>query len=216
MIELIGDYLDFFLRPFSRHREMRKIRFSGRLQIVDELASENKAPQFTDFLSISWVFVMIAAFYGLFSLILGHYLRQDHPSSFLFSSEFVAKASQITILGILLEVIFYPLSIWIYVKFWNAIIKFFGKLYGLQGDLDELAEEVSTGSLVGHFFLIIPIFGPTVKNMASLFYLFAGLRANMGMGTAQSFVVILTPFLLLMGLIVMMLLYFVIIFQMLT
>lgn len=213
MISVFRNYYFAMMRPFRTHLELKHDRESfGRLWIVGEDDRCEDGLSFVESMSISWIFSVLAAIYSILFLILGHYIRSASGEDFF--SDFARTAANVTLMGILFETVFFPLTSWIYVKFWSMVIKFFAGLFEVEGDIDLIADQVSNYSLVCNFFLVIPIFGSMIKYLGSLFYLFAGLRVNLGLSVAQGLTVLISPFFLIFLIFVILSIYLMIIINM--
>lgn len=202
---LFFNYISTFLHPFAGHEKLREIRESmlskehDRITIItNENVSE--APiklSFLEAMSISWAMRMVYAFYAILSINFGvaasKVMNDSESFGNLFFKNFPMKTQQMVLLTTLMAAIFYPLTMWIYTKFWGVIIKFFANLFSIKGNVDQMSEEVVNHSLVSNFFFLIPVFGEVAKHFSSLIYIFAGLRKNLGMTALQASVVIFSP-----------------------
>lgn len=119
------------------------------------------------------------------------------------SSEFQQK---IFLFSTLFKVIFFPLSAWVFVKFWRVVITVFAGLFDKDLEGVELEDSIAA-ALVGNFFLIVPIFGDFLKFISQVIYLYFGLRYNMKFSFVQSFFILLSPVILIVGLFLIMLMY---------
>jgi hypothetical protein len=110
------------------------------------------------------------------------------------------------ILSTILDVIFYPLFVLFLIQFWEFIISFFGKVMKVEGDLTQKAQDVIAVSLSSHALLVVPIFGDMAQKLASLVLMYAGLRKQLNATPVMCFCIILTPILIMLGMIAFILL----------
>ncbi len=174
-------------------------------------------PTLLDFAILSWPFLMIKALYGLSAVSFGIYIvkwgaeKLAIPTSFL-KIEDIAH-NKIVLFYLLFEVALFPLGVFLYCKIWELIIRFFIHLYEIEIKNEEQAvEEVLAGSLSSHLFFIFPIFGEFLKHIASLIYIFAGLRSGLGMSVLQASMVIIAPIFLVLFSVLVIGIYFVVLF----
>ena len=113
------------------------------------------------------------------------------------------------VMSTILDVIFYPLFVLFVIQFWEFVISFFGKWLGVQGDLTQKAQDIMAVSLSSHLFMVIPIFGAMAQKLASLVLMYAGLRKQLNASPAMCICIMLTPILIILGLLSVMLLLFI-------
>lgn len=203
MRELLQIYTQSLFRPFALQEVLRHERLSHASQTVFSLTpvSAIRKLSFLDAMSLSWVMVLIKAIYAMIALLIGVYWLGilGDEGRYLGGLKFWgAKAQTVTIFMIIFDVILFPLTIWFYAKFWGVVIRFFGQLFDVEGDLNEMSEQIVNHSLSSHLFLVIPIFGEMVKHLAGLTLIYAGLKKNMQLSTLQSLMVLVSPLMLLL------------------
>ncbi|EQC51397.1 hypothetical protein M901_2458 [Bacteriovorax sp. DB6_IX] len=190
----IKSHRDFANQRMEQER-MKKLR-NFTLVDQDDPVTEKKGLvlDFATFAFISWVFVFIFSIYSLSFFHLSEIIKpvieeEGFLSGLLSSNDFQKK---LFLFSLLFEVVFFPLAAWVYVKFWRVIISFFASLFDKQVEAEGLDEVVNT-SLVGNFFLVIPILGKLFKSISQIFYIFLGLKHNLKFTTIQSFIVVISP-----------------------
>jgi len=207
---ILYNYMQALIHPFKFHNFLRAERGKkhnlGPLRLAEEdeflpgtLANLMRL-NFVESVGISWLFVILRAFYSFFGLWLGKFVLES--MGWGIKSSFDDK--KIILIFQVGQVVFFPLMVWLYVKFWSLLIVFFGILYDKEDHSSEIAEEILNTSLCTHAFLAIPIFGGFLQKIVSLVFIFIGLKENMKLGTLQSFLIVLSPvflvlFLLFMG-----------------
>lgn len=209
MTEILNQFVINFLHPFKTHGELRDARekrlveeWSKPLTLAEnseDTEVESSRLSFFDALSVSWLLYIIRGFYALAALHLGF-----HAFSFIQESRITEHLipnlnigmQKLALFVIILKIIFFPLGLWIYCKFWQFIISFFANLFEAPGDIDEISEEIVNQSLSSRLFYTIPILGDLGVTLSALFFLFAGLRRNLGLNPLQSMMVIISPVIL--------------------
>ncbi|AYF43680.1 MULTISPECIES: hypothetical protein [Halobacteriovorax] len=215
MISIYQQYIKYLLYPklvnsnIASHREeLEKIREARLFEIVKDESRRGVQLKFTDFTLASWPFVLIYGLYSLVQIHIGILLsaqmaKEGFLPAIFSSSEFQQKAF---LFSTLFKVVFFPLSAWVFVKFWRVVISLFAGLF--DKDLEGVnLEDTIAASLVGNFFLIIPIFGDFLKFVSQVVYLYFGLRYNLRFSFVQSFFILLSPLILIVGLFLVMLMY---------
>ena len=191
------------------HRdELEKIREARLFEIVKEEDRRGVNLRFSDFTLASWPFVLIYGLYSLAQIHIGIMLsaemaKEGFLPAIFSSSEFQQK---VFLFSTLFKVIFFPLSAWVFVKFWRVVITVFAGLFDKDLEGVELEDSIAA-ALVGNFFLIVPIFGDFLKFISQVIYLYFGLRYNMKFSFVQSFFILLSPVILIVGLFLIMLMY---------
>lgn len=205
MKELFQIYARSLFRPFATQESLRVLRLSTHNQSIFAFQKVSSptggALSFLDAMSISWVMVLIKAIYAMVALLIGVYWLGilGDEGRFISGLKFWGTTAQtITIFMIIFEVILFPLTLWFYTKFWGVVIRFFGELFEVEGDMNQISEQIVNHSLSSHLFLIIPVFGEMVKHLAGLTLIYAGLKNNMRLNTMQSLMVLLSPLILLL------------------
>ena len=215
MVETLNSYIQILLHPILTHKarseersRLQMMKKNRLFEVVREPTENDRTIDFTTIVLISWLFFMIYSLYSLAFANLGSVITADEEttgfiSSLISSSEFQKKLFILTMIG---NVVFFPLSAWIYVKLWRTLINFFLSIYDKNVEKDSV-DEVVNYSLVSNFFLIIPVIGNFIKMLCSAYYIFLGLKHNIKLNSVQSFVVVLSPVILIGLLLLAMMLY---------
>jgi len=204
MKEMLGLYFFNIFHPFQIQRQLRIERenHTPQLSLIQEGYSRDEAEpkqrwslSFIEFLSISWLFVIAHAMFELVGLNWGVHVSEqlfDGEMANFFLSSFVKMSRVHSLMGVLFEVVFFPLSLWVYAKFWEMLITFFAQLFKVD-DSSASIKQVINQSFAGHVMLLIPLIGPIIRHAAGLVYLYAGMRENLGMSKMQASMVVLSP-----------------------
>ena len=215
MKELFHKYINVFFHPSISHDELRQKRnnidhghvlsviggteYSRGTVVLDE--ADSGEVTFTEALGVSWIFMMIKTVYSFFFIHIGihffSYLGEHAEFKKIILPGIQVGSQKLSLFIILLEVALFPVFVWIYVKFWSVIIRFFTNLFETPNSEEGLRQVVNY-SLSSHFFYLIPIFGELGKHVSSLFLIFAGLKKNLGFNNLQSLLVIISPLILFM------------------
>jgi hypothetical protein len=221
-------YFYSFLHPFKFHAFLRQEREKqgpeGEIQNIlplfveetppDQETAQKLCPMDTaEIICVTWLFHLVYAIYSIAAIGLGFYawsyFNDSEDSIFDLAEQFHIQQHSL-ILTTLMFAVFIPAFDWLALQIWRWIIKLFAGLYDLREKLGERMEEsikeVANYSLCSNAFLLIPVFGKMLQRLGQVFFLFAGLKKNMGMTIAQSFVVSLTVYLALYILIFLLLL----------
>ena len=190
------------MHPFEVHGRLRLQRSGGEgvLPFDGEGTSRYRGVDYYEAMAVSWLLVLVHSFYSPVALHLGIQSRQiwDLPGGLFPSEEW---GYGMLLIQLVAGVTFFPLFVWIHVSFWDLMIRFFAALFNVEEvNIEKASQEIARNSLVGHIFLIIPIFGGLANTVASLVLLYAGLRNNLTLSRAQAFVVIASPVFIVLGL----------------
>ena len=182
MIESLQLYFDAFKNPAGRAGE-RKISY-------------------LELMGISWSLHLLYSFYSVFSLFLGvksyNYFShsKDLPSPFMQLLNF--KFHQVSLFTTLFAVVFYPFLFQFGYKFWNALFNFYGNLFEVKDDsMNEKNDEILSSAFSSNIFLVLPIVGNILSNIALFFLIFKGLKRKYEFTSLQASLVLLTPLFLL-------------------
>lgn len=208
------NFFQCFLHPIKISRDWRTKRHDEReeefLPLVDVVVS-------------AWMIKAIYTFYALLWPFLGfhffNYYQKGPPSWALGLDELLGFNIHILGFGalffwLLFRLALFPITLFFYAKFWFVIVRFFCGLFltGRRAEdshlevyrpefseeqMNKMSKEVVHLSLTTYTLHLIPIFGKRLTHLAQIFYLYLGLRKNIGMTNLQSIIVILSPLLLL-------------------
>lgn len=213
MTTIFVAYINQFLRPFKFHRFLYLKRHHEDAPINEGEGLLELS--FAEALGFSWILKIIYCIYSIVMVHLGLYIVTVYNSKdqFIFPQDyFLDHRFQIFIN--LFEVVLFPLLIWIYLKIWEVLIKFFANLYGIIDDIEQASKQIVKASLSSYLFLFFPIIGDFLAGLAQLFLIFAGLKENLKMNNTQSILVIISPIIIIMITILVLILYFFLLIKM--
>lgn len=204
MYELIYNYFNYLLYPQRNHSELAQKRDEldkmrkGRLfSLVGDDYRERLKLDFVALTSVSWIFIILYSMYSLIFIHVGLSFTELLQENGYFPGLSISSSFQrkLSLFVILFDVVFFPLSAWVYVKFWRIIVTFFVSVFDRKVEPEAL-DDVVNNALVGNFFLVIPVFGKFMKQLAGIFYIFTGLKYNLRFTMFQSLIIIFSPLLL--------------------
>jgi hypothetical protein len=215
---LIKNYLEIFLHPFKTQTALRQQRLQKQNHVVSISQEGPIDLSLGETVSISWIFAIFRTFYTVVSIQFGihlfNWMNTESKLKTLFLPNIKYSGQRVLIFVVLLEVVFFPVFVFFYIKFSTMIIRFFSNLFESDGD-EETVNQTISHSLSANALLIIPIFGEFLRLLTTIIHLFAGLRNNFGMTKLQSGVVMISPLFMIIGAILINILYMFMIFSLL-
>lgn len=222
MIEILKHYCYAFLHPVKTQLLLREHRVALELnyplKIVkseDDIECDEGRGSLSlpELLGVSWLFVIIKSIYAMITIFIGVALYSEmvlEGSSYLgFLEQFSVNTKKWALFSVLLDAVFFPFYGLGYVKIWELLIRLFSKLYGRENIAG--VKQVVSYSLVSNLFLLIPIIGGVARFFASIFYLFVGLKKNLGFSRLQSVIILISPIVFLSFVIFLLIIYWVLI-----
>ncbi len=178
MNEALKLYFDAF-RHYAHPRQERKITFY-------------------ELLGISWALHLIYAFYSIFALYLGiksfEYFSESKDFTHLAFRSFNLQFQKFSLLTTLFSVIFYPFLFQFGYRFWKTLFKFYSQLFGHEFEnQDDRSEDLLASAFSSNLFLLFPIIGNALSNLAQGFFIYKGLKKHYSFTNLQAFLVLLTP-----------------------
>ena len=163
---------------------------------------DSRKLSYFELMGISWCLHMLYAFYSIFALFLGvksyTYFSSSKNFTHLVLESFSFKFQKITLLTTLFAVVFYPLIFQFAYKFWKGAFKFYANLFDYEDEhLSEKADEILNKAFSSNLFLILPIIGNVLSNIALAFFLFQELKKKYEFTSLQASLVLITPLFLL-------------------
>lgn len=195
LIEVFHSYIHYLIHPFKTHDAfMYPAKVTGykpmRLNAYEALTA-------------SWLFVLISAIFRIITLnffiifLVG--LLNDSSfdyASFIDLSEF--PSLYFVVLSSVLDIIFFPLFGFFIIQFWEFVIKLFGNMLDVSGNLTERAQDIIAVYYSSYILNLIPVFGAPLQSLASMVLMYAGLRKQLNASPVLSVCIIMTPFLFLL------------------
>lgn len=197
LFDIFYSYIHYLIHPVKTHE-----------YLMNGHTDEFKPVRFSVYesLSISWVFIVLNA---LFRIVLINYflltfvdlMNDDLPfiSDVIAISEF--PSFYLVIFSAILDVIFYPLFGIFIIQFWEFIIKVYARLLDTEGDIVKKSHDILAVSLSSNILKIVPIVGAPSQSLANLILMYTGLRVQLDASPSLCVCILLTPMLLIIGLI---------------
>jgi hypothetical protein len=181
---------------------------------------DDRKLSYLELMGISWSLHLIQAFYSVFALFLGaksySYFSESKDFTHFALEAFNFKFQKISLISTLFAVIFYPFIFQFAYKFWKSLFAFYNNIFDSQIEqIDELGDEILTSAFSANLFLIIPIIGNVLSNVAMAFFLFQGFKRKYEFTSLQSFLILMTPLFLIFLISVFSASYFVFLFSLL-
>ena len=197
MIKILYGYFTYFLHPLQVNNYFRKNRqdlnaLSVPYLVDDEISLKLEddilALDFSDVLSVSWLFVIINCIYSLVLLNLGAALLKMVDSSRSYGNP------KSLIFFTLAQAVLFPVGFYFFAKIWEKIVGFFTSVFRPEiEDIDEVSRQIVAISLTSHTFLLVPVLGTFIFYIAFAIYLFGGLKYNLGLRSLPAILAILSP-----------------------
>jgi hypothetical protein len=160
---------------------------------------EERKLSYFELMGISWSLHILYAFYSVFALYLGaksyDYFSNSKDFTHLTLESFSFKLQKLSLLTTLFSVIFYPFIFQFAYKFWKYSVKFYANLFEFDsGGIEEKTDEILNSAFSANLFLILPIIGNFLSNIAMIYFLFRGIKEKIEFTSLQASLVLFTPF----------------------
>ena len=145
-----------------------------------EMNSESKI-SYLELMGISWALHIVYAIYSVFALYLGvksyAYFSDSKDFSHLILDTFSFQFQKLNLISVLFGVVFYPFLFQLGFKFWSASFKFYAQIFDNENDdFNEKSDEILTSAFSANLFLLMPIVGNVLSNIAFVYFIFKGLK----------------------------------------
>lgn len=164
--------------------------------------TDERKLSYWELMGISWSLHLLYAFYSVFSLYLGvktyTYFSGSKDFTHLILDSFNFRFQKISVLTTLFGVVFYPFIFQFTYKFWKGSFKFYANIFENESEsFDEKAEDILNSAFSSNLFLLFPIIGNSLSNIAMIFLLFQGMKRKYEFTSLQASLVLITPLFLL-------------------
>lgn len=164
--------------------------------------NDERKLSYPELLGISWCLHMIYALYTLVGLYLGvrsyEYFSHSKDFTHLTLQAFSFKFQKISLLTTLFTVVVYPFLFQFAYKFWKGIFRFYANIFDYKDEqFEEKADEILSTAFSANLFLLMPIIGNILSNIAQAFFLFRGLKKKYEFTSLQASLVLISPLFLL-------------------
>lgn len=155
-------------------------------------------PELTGQLAVSWMFAVIQ---GIVRILLANFmvqlfLRYQNEDNFFYSFVDVEDGLfpyYVLLFTTALDLVFFPILTLIVTEFWNFILRQYARWLKVEGDVDDVARDITTVALSSHFFLVLPVIGVVFQQIAWVYLLYVGCRHHLQATRLLSIVILITP-----------------------
>jgi hypothetical protein len=153
---------------------------------------------YIELMGISWALHMVYVFYSIFALYIGvksyEYMSQSKDFAHMILNSFNFTYQKFGLLTTLFAVVFYPFIFQFAYKFWKGCFKFYANVFEYEDEhFDEKADSILSSAFASNLFLVLPIIGNFLSNIALCYYLFSGLKKKYEFTSLQASLVLMTP-----------------------
>lgn len=195
--QLIETYLMVLVHPFRIHQQFR-----FQLPLPHSEGHLFQPLTLAESLGISWIFSVLR---GLFKIIIMNFFLQSfikmQSEKFPFLEELFATSGVSTYYFLMfsaaLDIIFFPIGAIIITEFWSWVIRKYAGWLNPDLPKEDIADQITTHALSSNVFMIIPFIGDLIQSAIYYFLLYAGIRSNLGASRSLTWVILLTPTVLL-------------------
>ncbi len=155
-------------------------------------------PELTGQLAVSWMFAVIQ---GIVRILLANFMVQlflhyQNEDNFFYSFVDVEDGLfpyYVLLFTTALDLVFFPILTLIVTEFWNFILRQYARWLKVDGDVDDIARDITTVALSSHFFLVLPVIGVVFQQIAWVYLLYVGCRHHLQATRLLSIVILITP-----------------------
>lgn len=155
-------------------------------------------PELTGQLAVSWMFAVIQ---GIVRILLANFMVQlflhyQNEDNFFYSFVDVEDGLfpyYVLLFTTALDLVFFPILTLIVTEFWNFILRQYARWLKVEGDVDDIARDITTVALSSHFFLVLPVIGVVFQQIAWVYLLYVGCRHHLQATRLLSIVILITP-----------------------
>ncbi len=194
--EIFETYLMTLVHPFRIHQQFRH-----QLPLPSQDGHLYRPLTLAEGLGVSWIFVILRGLGKIIIMVafLNFFMSLQSPE-FPFLQDLI-RSSSITAYSFLLfsaalDIIFFPIGAIIMTEFWAWVIRTYSGWLNPDQDADTIADQITVHALSSNLFSMIPILGDLIQPILYYFLLYAGIRSNLGATRSLTFIVLITPTLL--------------------
>lgn len=196
--QMIETYIMVLVHPFRIHQQFRHA-----LPIPNHDGHLYQPLTLAESIGISWIFAIIR---GLAKIIIMNFFLQSfiqmQSKNFPFLEELLTSSGTSTYYFLLfsaaLDLIFFPIAMIVMTEVWSWVIRKYATWLNENLPAEEIADQITTHALSSNLFSIIPFIGDIIQSGLYYFLLYAGIRSNLGASRSLTWVILLTPTILLL------------------
>jgi hypothetical protein len=198
LTEMLETYLTVLVHPFRIHQQFRHA-----LPIPNHEGHLYPPLTLAESLGISWIFAILR---GLGKIIIMNFFLQSflnmQSENFPILQELLKSSGTSTYYFLLfsaaLDIIFFPVATIVMTELWAWVIRKYATWLNASLPADEISDQITTHALSSSVFMIIPFIGDIIQSLLYYFLLYAGIRSNLGASRSLTWVILLTPTILLL------------------
>lgn len=198
LTQMIETYFMVLVHPFRIHQQFRHA-----LPIPNHDGHLYQPLTLAESIGISWIFAIIR---GLAKIIIMNFFLQSfiqmQSKNFPFLEELLTSSGTSTYYFLLfsaaLDLIFFPIGMIVMTEVWSWVIRKYATWLNENLPAEEIADQITTHALSSNLFSIIPFVGDIIQTGLYYFLLYAGIRSNLGASRSLTWVILLTPTILLL------------------
>jgi hypothetical protein len=143
---------------------------------------------------LTWPFFLVGKF-TQFSLAILFFagLKKSHSINHLLQEPLLKFAVIFLFFWSLWEILLYPVKQWLYSYVWIFTFQFYQRITKKYSYDETLGEDLTSASMTGQLFLIVPILGPLVQSFVKFYTLYRGLKIRMDVGKFASLCILASP-----------------------
>lgn len=196
--QMIETYLTVLVHPFRIHQQFRH-----HLPIPNHEGHLYEPLTLAESIGISWIFAIMR---GLCKIIIMNFFLQSflkmQSDSFPILQELLQSSGISTYYFLLfsaaLDIIFFPVATIVMTEVWSWVIRKYATILNENLPAEDIADQITTHALSSNVFTIIPFIGDVIQSLLYYFLLYAGIRSNLGASRSLTWVILLTPTILLL------------------
>jgi hypothetical protein len=185
------------VHPFRIHQQFRH-----QLPLPNQNGYLYRPLTLAEGLGVSWIFAILRGLGKIIILVffLNFFLNLQ-SEEFPFLQDLIHSSSITTYSFLLfsssLDIVFFPIAGLIVTEFWAWVIRTYSGWLNPDLEADTVADQITVHALSSNLFSMVPILGDLIQPVIYYFLLYAGIRSNLGASRALTFVILITPTILL-------------------
>jgi hypothetical protein len=197
MKDIFESYFMTLVHPFRIHQQFRH-----QLPLPNQNGYLYRPLTLAEGLGVSWIFAILRGLGKIIILVffLNFFLNLQ-SEEFPFLQDLIHSSSITTYSFLLfsssLDIVFFPIAGLIVTEFWAWVIRTYSGWLNPDLDADTVADQITVHALSSNLFSMVPILGDLIQPVIYYFLLYAGIRSNLGASRALTFVILITPTILL-------------------
>lgn len=171
MIMLFKKYLSYFIAPNQNYSKDLELNLSESILLC-------------------WPIFMAHSLFSFIGLVPLRYFQLFNISGKIFPS-----LIKLNIFFILMEVLFFPLIIYFYSKYWMVLISLLGHLFNYtpSHEFKNKVDAIVIRSNSSYLLLLVPIIGGLLRPFGQIIFLVLGVRSQLNFNRPQCVFLIISP-----------------------